>query len=188
MAVVDCDREDLRQQVDVYVNRARRQRPPAAPIPPAQTIDVRERHRIAALRGCRDLGSLAHLVLAVAVDLGHRDLREVVLLEERQQVLGEVVAVVAGRVRLDLELLGGVPSGCRARQHAAARRRTECDRSAGAGPGGALRSGAASSGLARRRTPASQTHANFPPLRGRQGSGPRVRAARRCREPRSTDR
>jgi hypothetical protein len=31
------------------------------------------------------------------------------MLEERQQVVGELVAVVVGRVRLDLKLLRGVP-------------------------------------------------------------------------------
>jgi hypothetical protein len=40
------------------------------------------------------------LLLAVAVDLADRDLRELVLGEERQEVFGEVVAVAAGGVRL----------------------------------------------------------------------------------------
>src|SRR5436309_1908835 len=63
------------EQVDVHVDRAGRQRPGVAPIPPAQTIDVGDQHRLPGLRGRGDLGRLANLALAVAVDLGHRDLR-----------------------------------------------------------------------------------------------------------------
>jgi hypothetical protein len=58
-------------------------------------------------------------VLAVAVDLGDRDRGKVMAREERKQMVGEVVPVVVGRVRLDLELLGGkrwlplsAPGGC----------------------------------------------------------------------------
>ena len=79
VAVVDGDREDLRQQVDVHVDRARRQRPRAPAVAAAEAVDVRDRHRLAALGGRRDLGRLADLALAVAVDLGDRDLREVVV-------------------------------------------------------------------------------------------------------------
>ena len=95
----------------MHVDRARRQWPSPPAVAAAQAVDVGDHHRLAALRCRGDLGRLAHLALAVAVDLGHRDLREVVFSKEREQVVGEVVAVVVGRVRLDLELLGGVPVG-----------------------------------------------------------------------------
>ena len=50
-------------------------------------------------------------VLAVAVDLADRDLRELVLGEERQEVFGEIVAVAAGGVRREFGPLGGEPLG-----------------------------------------------------------------------------
>ena len=81
--MVDCDGEDLRQQVDLHVDRAPRQGACAPAVAAPEAVDVGEHHRIAALRGRRDLGSFTHLVLPIAVDLGHRDLRQVVLLEER---------------------------------------------------------------------------------------------------------
>ena len=83
----------------------------AATVAPAEAIDVGHRQRRPVLGGGRDLGGFAHLALAVAVDLGHRDLGDAVVLEERQQVVGEVVRVAAGGVLLDLELLGREPIG-----------------------------------------------------------------------------
>ena len=83
----------------------------AATVAPAQAVDVRHRQGRTVLRSRRDLGGFAHLALAVAVDLGHRDLGDAVVLEERQQVVGEVVPVAARGVLLDLELLGREPIG-----------------------------------------------------------------------------
>jgi hypothetical protein len=65
-------------------------------------VGVRERHRNAAFGGCRYLDGLAHLALPVAVYLDDRDLGEAMILEEREQVVGEVVPVAVRGVRLDL--------------------------------------------------------------------------------------
>jgi hypothetical protein len=51
----------------------------------------------------------ADLVLAVAVDLGERDLREPVFGEERQEVVSQFVAVVAGGGWLDFGALEREP-------------------------------------------------------------------------------
>jgi len=110
-AVVDGDGEDLGQEIEVHVDRAPGKGARAATVAPTEAIDVGHRQRRPALGGGRDLGRFAHLALAVAVDLGHRDLGDAVVLEERQQVVGEVVPVAAGGVLLDLELLGGEPIG-----------------------------------------------------------------------------
>jgi hypothetical protein len=93
----------------MLIERGDRARAPA--VASAAPIDVGDHHRLPALRRRRDLGRLAHLALAVAVDLGDCDLREVMALEERQQVVRQIVSVVVGRVRLDLQLLGGEPVG-----------------------------------------------------------------------------
>jgi len=74
VTVVDGHREYLRQQVDVHVDRARRQWPGPPTVAAARAVDVGDHHRLAALRCGGDLGRLAHLVLAVAVDLGDSDL------------------------------------------------------------------------------------------------------------------
>ena len=111
VAVVDGDSQDLRQQVDVHVDRARRQRSRTAAVASAQPIDIGHRQRRPVPGGRRDLGGFAHLALPVAVNLGHGDLGDAVVLEERQQVVGEVVPVAAGGVRVDLEALGREPIG-----------------------------------------------------------------------------
>ena len=111
MAVVHRHREDLSEEIEVHVDRAGRQRSRAAAITPAKAIDVGHHHRCPVLRSCRDLGRLAHPVLAVPVDLSHRDLGEVVVLEERQQMVREIVAVMVRSVLLDLESLRGKPVG-----------------------------------------------------------------------------
>lgn len=56
-------------------------------------------------------GRLADLLLAVPVDFRHRDLAELVVLEERKQMVREVVAVMVRGVLLDLEMLRGEPVG-----------------------------------------------------------------------------
>ncbi len=56
-------------------------------------------------------GGFADLVLAVAVDLLDGDLLDQVLLEERDQVVAQFVAIVAGGALLDLEALGIEPVG-----------------------------------------------------------------------------
>ena len=94
----------------MLIERAR-QRSRVAAVASAQPVDVAHRQRRPVLGGRCDLSSFAHLALAVAVDLGHGDLGDVVVLEERQQVVGEVVPVAAGGVLLDLELLGREPIG-----------------------------------------------------------------------------
>jgi hypothetical protein len=94
----------------MLIERADRGRARAA-IASSEAVGVRERHRSAAFGGCRDLGGLAHLALPVAVHLGDRDLGEVVILEEREQVVGEVVPVAVRGVRLDLEALRREPVG-----------------------------------------------------------------------------
>ncbi len=95
----------------MHVDRAPGKGARAATVGPAETIDVGHRQRRPVLGGGRDLGGFAHLAPAVAVDLGHRDLGDAVVLEERQQVVGEVVRVAAGGVLLDLELLRREPIG-----------------------------------------------------------------------------
>ena len=53
--------------------------------------------------------ALADLVLAVAVDLGHGDLRQPVAVEERQQVVAELPRVVGDRARAQLRPPGLEP-------------------------------------------------------------------------------
>jgi hypothetical protein len=103
--------EDLSEEIEVHVDRPGRQRSRAAAIAPAKAIDIGDHHRCSVLRSCRDLGRLADLLLAVAVDFRHRDLGELVVLEERKQMVREVVAVMVRGVLLDLEMLRGEPVG-----------------------------------------------------------------------------
>jgi hypothetical protein len=73
-AVVHGDGQDLRQQVDVHIDRAVRQWSCAAAVASAAAIRIGHHHRRAVFGGRRDLRGLSHLALAIPVDLGNRDL------------------------------------------------------------------------------------------------------------------
>ncbi len=49
VAVVDSDRKDLCQQIDVHVDRAGRQRPRSAAVAAPEAVDVGDHDRLAAL-------------------------------------------------------------------------------------------------------------------------------------------
>ena len=101
--------EDLRQDVDLHVDRPRRERLLDAFVAAPALVDDLDHQRTAGIdRGLAE-GVFADLVLAVAVDLGERDLRDPVFGEERQEVVGQFVAVVAGGGRLDFGALEREP-------------------------------------------------------------------------------
>jgi hypothetical protein len=90
--VVDSDIEDLGQEEQVHVDRACRERPLGPAVASASAIDDLDHPGLLRLGRGGDLGGLSYLALAVAVDLGDRDLREAVVLEERKQVICQVIA------------------------------------------------------------------------------------------------
>jgi hypothetical protein len=107
--VLDGDLEDLREQEEVHVDRAVRQGPHATRVASSETIHDLDRRCLPLLRGGSEPTGMGDLLLAVAIDLRDGDLGEPVLGEERQQMLGQVVAVAASGIRCELEALEREP-------------------------------------------------------------------------------
>jgi hypothetical protein len=103
-AVLDGDLENLPEAGDRLVGRRDRERAALALALAAAFVGVRVDDRFALGGRGFDRARFCDLRLAVAVYLGDRDLREAVIFEEREQVVGELPFVVEPGARPPLPL------------------------------------------------------------------------------------
>ena len=109
-AVLDGDLENLPEAGDRLVDRRDRERAALALTLAAAFVGVGVDDRFALGGRGFDRARFCDLGLAVAIDLGDRDLRQAVIREERKQVMGELPFVVEPGARPPLPLAGLKPA------------------------------------------------------------------------------